>query len=141
MVVFIDLLSKSELGVSSLKNRADRKNKKISRPSILREIYLIAILSESGEGDGDTAKLFANLAEDFSPFVGEVLVMNLAHNHCLLSNIVLKFQTVEKYTLPKRSNKLVDFYHRIYQSHGISSNTRCSRVDGIGIKKSFVNIG
>ena len=34
VIVFIDLLSKSELGVSSLKNRADRKNKKISRPSI-----------------------------------------------------------------------------------------------------------
>ena len=95
MIVFIDLLSKSELGVSSLKSRADRKNRKISRPSsIPREIYLIAILSESWEGDGDTAKLFANLAEDFSPLVGEVLVVNLAHNHCLLSHIVLKFQTV-----------------------------------------------
>ena len=86
------------------------ERKKNLRPSsIPREIYLIAVLSESWEGDGDTAKLFANLAEDFSPLVGEVLVVNLAHNHCLLSHIVLKFQTVEKYKLPKYGNKSVDF--------------------------------
>ena len=87
MFVFIDLLSKSELGVSSFYVSEQQET---GKDYLLGDYYLVRVDTVSWEGYDDSAELFANVAQDLSPLVCKVLVMLRVHSHSFFSYIVLR---------------------------------------------------